>query len=281
MTLLPPSGGPSNRRPHQLGRLHGTRKTGAAGSVVVEWLIDSGSDVAVVQARVGAVFDTKVTGATASPTTGGAGILMVRGLEVEIQVDSGSGTYPVRVNTDVGIKSSDAGSNIVGVAELQAAGATLVWASRLQAGTLVDDRAVSPDGRQGWSYDPLLLQDAKALLGDIRRAQPGGGSIPDDPEDALHAIVARYRNEVSALLTGLVGYREARAIMSAGIDAWNDHLRPAKNVSASRRAEFADDFSEATAGLLADCARLGDHPLGPEIRKLLEIHAAEIRRTNS
>lgn len=278
--LSAPSGASSNRRPHQLGRVHGTRTNGTPGSCRVEWLIDSGADVAVVQKQVGALFTTKATGATASPTSGGPGILMVTGLDIEMEIVSANYSYPRRVRTDVGIKSSNDGSNIVGVAELDVAAVTLIWSAAQRAGALIEDRAMTPDGRYCWHSDPLILDDASRLLTQIRRADPNSGPLPANPDSALHAIQLGYQHEVERLLSGFVGYREARAVMSAAIDAWNSHLKPAAQLSAMQRHTHADEVESATSQLLALCSTVERPEVMDEIERVLRRHASDIRRHN-
>lgn len=280
MPLSAASGAPTNRRPHQLGRVYGTRTNGTTASARVEWLIDSGSDVAVVQQQVGALFATKATGATASPTSGGPGILMVTGLDVEVEVESNQHSYRRRVQTDVGIKSSNHGSNIIGVAELNAARATLVWSAGQRAGALIDEHAITTNGMYHWHSDPLLLEDAQHLLARIRNEDPNSGPLPADPESALRIINLRYQHEVEQLLSGFVGYREARAIMSAAIDAWNSQLPPVHQLSNRQRRAHADEVASVTAQLLTGCAKIDQPEVRSEIERLLQHHASEIRRHN-
>jgi len=277
MNLTAPFGAPSNRRPHQLGRVHGVGKGGAPVSAKVEWLFDSGADVSVVQDQVGALFTTVATGATASPTSGGAGILMVTGIDIEVQVETfGGHSHPARAQGDVGVKSSNDGSNLVGVAQLEAVSVTLVWSSRYQVGALVEDNLVHPNGHYVWWADPNIVKDADSLLERIRASFVGDAEIADDPEAALRRIRARYEYEVKHLLSGFVGYREARAVMTVTIDAWNGHLAPVRRVTEDQRRAHADEVEAITAHLLADCAAIENVEIRAEVERWLRFHTSEI-----
>lgn len=120
--------------PFQLGAAIGDDRGGAGPlRVLVDWLVDTGAEVPVVQARVGDRFNYRLTGATASPTTGSVGIAMVAGIDVEIAVGSGP---PVAVAGDVGVKSDNRGNNLVGMSTLKTVGAAVCWNPSLSEGEL-------------------------------------------------------------------------------------------------------------------------------------------------
>lgn len=136
MTLGPPAAAPNSRRPHTVGEVSGT-KHGVPVDVGIEWLVDTGADVGVVQKSVGDRFDLIPTGASASPTAGRTAILMCRGLTVGFDAEDPSGTLVRRASArDVGVKSADTGSNLIGVDQLADAGVTLGWDPVARSGGL-------------------------------------------------------------------------------------------------------------------------------------------------
>jgi hypothetical protein len=136
MALGPPKNAPTSLRPHQWGEASGTER-GQPVTVDVQWLFDTGADVAVVQKRVGDCFDTQPTGASASPTVGSGGILMVRGITVAFDAEDASGYSSTVTNSkDVGIKDDNSGSNLIGVDHLADAGVTIEWNPMLRSGRL-------------------------------------------------------------------------------------------------------------------------------------------------
>lgn len=136
MPLGPPSGTPGSQRPHVVGEASGTR-SGSPVTVGVEWLVDSGADVAVVQKQVGDCFDLTATGASASPTTGSRAILMNQGMTVGFDADDRmGGVTAVASGRDVGVKSDNRGTNLIGVDQLADVGATLEWDAAARYGRL-------------------------------------------------------------------------------------------------------------------------------------------------
>lgn len=134
---LTKSSGSSSRRPHQTGRAVG-QKNGSHTATPVDWLIDTGSDYAVVWPMVGNAFDVvNAIGVTASPTTGGGGIQVVTGITTEFKVENRKGVaLTVRSSKYVGIKSNNAKSNILGMEQLADVGASVTWDPSANQGSL-------------------------------------------------------------------------------------------------------------------------------------------------
>ena len=136
-TLTTPAAARRSRRPHARGEARGSKR-GRSVTKTVEWLLDSGADVTVVQKQVGDCFDLVATGASASPTTGSRGILMKRGMTVSVTVEDGTGVQRSAASAlDVGVKPDNAGSNLVGMEQLAAAGAVLEWDPVRRTGRLL------------------------------------------------------------------------------------------------------------------------------------------------
>jgi hypothetical protein len=136
MNLGPPSASPTNQRPHQQGRALGT-KAGAPVQLSVEWLVDTGADVGGVHQAVGNSFDLVATAASASPTTGGGGMIVKTGLQVEFTAEDAAGAaHTILASQAVAVKSNNSGSNVIGVDQLAGAGVTVDWDAAAQTGTL-------------------------------------------------------------------------------------------------------------------------------------------------
>jgi len=97
-----------------------------------------------VRYGVGAELGGRPTALTASPTTGGGGIQVVRGLVAEFEVEAGGGSrQTVRAPGYVGIKANDAGSDVLGMEQLAAVNAAVSWNPGTGEGSLhvpADDR---------------------------------------------------------------------------------------------------------------------------------------------
>jgi hypothetical protein len=94
----------------------------------VEWLVDTGADISAIRHGPGSAFDVQSVALTASPTTGGGGIQVVTGLTAEFEVeDSQQGAMTVQATKYAGIKSANAGSNVLGMAHVAEVGASVVW----------------------------------------------------------------------------------------------------------------------------------------------------------
>jgi len=114
-------------------------RSGGPVAVDVWWLVDTGADLATVRNSVArGLLYRKVRGASASPTTGGGGILVVYGLDVEFRVVDRS-RHRERVvvsSTQVGVKSNDAGSDVLGMRQLADQSATVEWSPRTGKGQI-------------------------------------------------------------------------------------------------------------------------------------------------
>lgn len=125
--LGPPSWNATERRPHQNGQAKGM-KNGNPVSVAVEWMFDTGAELSVITNSVESNFDLTPVGGSASGTTGGGGILIKSGMKVEFEVFDPSGSKVlITSNLDVGVKSNNAGSEILGVDQIDYAGAIIEW----------------------------------------------------------------------------------------------------------------------------------------------------------
>lgn len=126
-------------RPVQDGRVLGSRVSdGVPSAVDVTWLVDTGADLATIRDKFGRLFQyQKSIGATASPTTGGGGILVVNGLEAEFTVRDQWGNENTFVSRKLmGVKSNDAGSDLLGMEQLADVGAGVEWSPRSGSGQL-------------------------------------------------------------------------------------------------------------------------------------------------
>lgn len=123
-------------RPHQTGHVAG-RKSGTHVRFEIEWMIDTGADIGVVRKIVGDKFDLVATAASASPTNGGGGILIKQGLQVEFTAEDSVGIpRAMRSALPVGVKSSNAGSDIIGMDQLATLNVEVNWSPNSRVGTL-------------------------------------------------------------------------------------------------------------------------------------------------
>ena len=131
------SSGSSSRRPYQTGRAVG-QKNGSQTATQVDWLVDTGSDYAVMWRTIGNAFDVVLAvGVTASPTTGGGGIQVVTGITTEFEVEDSYGVAHTRQSSKyVGIKSNNAKSNVLGMEQLADVGASVTWDPSSNQGTM-------------------------------------------------------------------------------------------------------------------------------------------------
>jgi hypothetical protein len=117
----------------------GARRTdGIRSSVDVEWLVDTGADLTTVRRGIGRLFRyRRVVAASASPTTGGKGILVVTGLETEFSAVDAFGATSTLVSTQhVGVKSNNAGSDLLGMIQLADQSAMVMWSPHTKKGEL-------------------------------------------------------------------------------------------------------------------------------------------------
>jgi len=129
-------------RPFHSGQVSGT-KSSVPVSQALEWLIDTGAQISVVHSSTGALFDlgpSTLAGASARATTGSTGIALHSGLTVEFDVLQRSGaTRPVACSAlDVGIKSNNSGSEILGMDQLEAERASVHWNPVRGDGNILD-----------------------------------------------------------------------------------------------------------------------------------------------
>lgn len=125
--LGPPSWDHAQRRPHQSGQARGNKR-GLPVSVNVEWMVDTGAELSVVTKAVGARFKLTPAGGSASGTTGGGGIIVKSGMEVVFEVfDPGGSAVAITSSLDVGVKPNNDGSEILGVDQIDYAGAIIEW----------------------------------------------------------------------------------------------------------------------------------------------------------
>ncbi len=130
MNLGPPISNSGSQRPYQAGHASGI-KVGKPIRVAVEWMVDTGADIGVVRKTVGDNFDLVVTAGSASSTTGGGGILIKTGEDVA------GASHPMTSILPVGVKSNDAGSDILGMEQLGSLGVEVIWKPDVRAGTLM------------------------------------------------------------------------------------------------------------------------------------------------
>jgi len=125
--LGPPSWDPAQRRPHQGGEAKGYKR-GRPVTVSVEWMADTGAELSVVTKDVGKRFDLTPVGGSASGTTGGGGIIIKSGMEIVFEVfDPAGKVVPITSSLDVGVKPNNVGSEILGVDQIDYAGAIIEW----------------------------------------------------------------------------------------------------------------------------------------------------------
>ena len=98
--------------------------------------MDTGADISVLHNAIGNSFDVTPLALSASPTTGGGGIQVVKGIDAEFAVYDSSGMRTVRASGYTGIKSGNTGSNLLGMNHVQAVGARVVWDPSTGQGTL-------------------------------------------------------------------------------------------------------------------------------------------------
>ena len=126
--LSTPTGNSSDKRPHQSGLAIGTNTWFLTSSVTIEWMVDTGAEIACVTQGTANNFRLKNTGGSASATTGGGGILVKSGLTTEFEVIDSSGNRKyVQCKLDVAVKPNNAGSEILGMDQIEDAKAVVEW----------------------------------------------------------------------------------------------------------------------------------------------------------
>jgi hypothetical protein len=115
-------------------------------------MVDSGADIGVVRSSVGNQLALTATGVSASPTTGGGGIIIKTGLQVGFSAEDPHGASVTIADTaPVGVKSNNSGSDIIGVDQLAAHAVSLEWDAAARTGKLTvqtpaASSAVGPKG---------------------------------------------------------------------------------------------------------------------------------------
>jgi hypothetical protein len=131
-------GHPSDKRPHQMGRAIGNaRWSMSSSSVSIEWMVDTGAEIACITQATANRFRLKNVGASASATTGGGGILIKSGLTTEFEViDNFGARKKVQCSLDVGVKPNNAGSEILGMDQIENVKAVIEWEPRSGKGRI-------------------------------------------------------------------------------------------------------------------------------------------------
>jgi hypothetical protein len=136
--LGPPSSNSSDHRPHQVGKATGY-KAGNPVTAQKEWLVDTGAQISCITSSNAAQFDLKLTGGSASATTGGGGILVKTGLTMWFEIfDKAGASKSVSCSLNVGVKPNNSGSEILGVDQLEQVGAAVEWDPGTQDGRLYE-----------------------------------------------------------------------------------------------------------------------------------------------
>ena len=135
--LSTPTRSSSDKRPHQVGKGVGVDRWSAPCSVSIEWMVDTGAEIACVTQATANNFQLKTVAGSASATTGGGGILIKSGLTTEFEVLNTSGRRnSVQCSLDVGVKPNNAGSEILGMDHVENAGAVVEWEPKTGKGRI-------------------------------------------------------------------------------------------------------------------------------------------------
>jgi len=119
-----------------MGKVKGN-KGGMPVTAKKKWLIDTGAQISVITKQNGDKFDLTVIGGSASGTTGGAGIIIKSGLTMIFKIFDRSGkSKSVNCSLDVGVKSNNAGSEILGMDQITSVGAVVEWDPTARTGGL-------------------------------------------------------------------------------------------------------------------------------------------------
>jgi hypothetical protein len=134
--LSPPSASGADPRPHQNGEARGT-KSGMPVSVSVEWMVDTGAQISALRQATANHFDLTAVGGSASSTTGGGGMLIKSGLTTVFEVfDTAGAAVRSTCSRKVSVKSTNAGSNILGMDQVADVGAVVEWDPVAKTGRL-------------------------------------------------------------------------------------------------------------------------------------------------
>jgi len=100
-------------------------------------MVDTGAQISCITKSNGDKFDLTPVGGTASGTAGGGGILVKSGLEMQFEVlDPHGAPTTVTCNLDVGVKSNNKGSEILGIDQIAHVGALVEWHPKARTGRL-------------------------------------------------------------------------------------------------------------------------------------------------
>lgn len=218
-------GGPStlstqvNRRPFQAGRLLGT-KYGAPVQAEIDWLVDTGAEIATVRQSLGTQFDTSSTGLTASPTTGGGGLQVVTGLTAEFTVEDAAqrAQRVVQSTTHVAIKSTNACRDLLGMEQVADVDADVRWDPLAGTGDLVVRSSSPSSGGAGTLPQPQVAPSSPRLVDHGTWVEVGGVGVPKaDTGLDERATTAEGRERLLADLLSTV---------RSAIERWQRRVRP-------------------------------------------------------
>ena len=135
--LRPSSSVPAACRPFQSGSAEGS-KNGSPIVVNVEWMFDTGASIGALTSNTANQFDLTPTGATASGTTGGGGIIVKTGLTVVFDAENSCGINgAVKSATRIGVKPNNSGNDLVGMNQLANVGVRIEWDPSTRTGRLM------------------------------------------------------------------------------------------------------------------------------------------------
>jgi hypothetical protein len=130
------SGNASDPRPHQDGKIEGT-KHGSSVTIDVEWLVDTGAEVSAITNSNANQFDLVSVAGSASATTGGGGIVMMSGVSTVFEMlDVHSNPQQVKCSLKIGVKPNNHGSEILGMDRAAYVSAVVEWDPTSRKGRL-------------------------------------------------------------------------------------------------------------------------------------------------
>jgi hypothetical protein len=130
------SGNASDPRPHQDGKIEGT-KSGSPVTVNVEWLVDTGAEVCAISNSNANQFDLVSAAGSASATTGGGGIVMMSGVSTVFEMfDANNNPQQVKCSHKIGVKPNNQGSEILGMDRIAYVSAVVEWDPTSRKGRL-------------------------------------------------------------------------------------------------------------------------------------------------
>jgi hypothetical protein len=215
MTLGPSSSGSRPGCPFQQGMMSGT-KNGASVQANVEYLIDTGADFATVWAATGSRFDVRPTGFSASPTTGGGGMQVVTGITAHFTVEDSSGNaQQVTSSRYVVIKSTNNGTELLGMAQIADVQADVRWDPNANSGSLRIKSPTSTGSQIQQQAGSAQMQQQSA--GSAQQENP----VFEDHETWIRLGDVRLRTDDPGLLDR-AGTKDA---LDALLEKWIDVVR--------------------------------------------------------